>query len=943
GPSSTVVSGDPRALDEFLAGCETQEIRVRRIAVDYASHSAQVDDVTDELTAALAGITPRVPEIPFFSTVAGEPVDAAVLDAGYWARNLRDPVLFEGTVRALLAAGRTTFIEVSPHPVLTVGVQETIDAAADLSVTADSGAVVFGTLRRDDGGPGRFLTSLAEAFTRGIPIDWAPLFTGAAQRVDLPTYAFQRRRYWIGSDGPAAATVAASAPGAAATNPAEARFWAAVEDEDLDALSRALGERATPRREELGTVLPMLSGWRRGQQEESLLDRSRYQITWSPLPVAESAAPTGTWILAVPTGNSEASRIADVLHGLRTGGPTVVIVELAAADRAEVARRLAEAAADQTVTTVVSLAALATEPDPDHPAIPRGLALTVTVAQALGDAAILAPLWCVTSGAVSTGADGAVVAPEQAAVWGLGRVVAVEHPDRWGGLVDLPREPDDRAVSRLRTVIAGVERGEGAAVRAAGVFAQRLVRARVHADAPVHRWNPPAVALVVGEPAGRGGQVARWLAGSGARHLALAVPSDAAGLTELRADLTGLGARSTLLREEQEHDGTGDGATPRAALPEGLEAVVVGWGEAGGAGTAVAELDLGAFAAAVGDRIAAAGLDAAVFGDGAVSGGDPPEAAAELIVVSSLAGLWGSGGQSVSAAAEGYLDALARRRRSLGGAAVSVALGDWAGGQGMVDRPRLAGLGVLSAKLAAAALERAVGAGAHSGLVVADIDWEQLLVTFPAAARLPLLRDLAEVRAHPATDGAPAVGEPSDGAERWRRRVGDLVGADQERAVLDLVRAEAAVVLGQDGAGAVRPGRPFRDLGFDSLTVVDLRNRMREATGVPLPTTVIFDYPTPAELARYLLDELLRGPAGPAGQSAGSPLAGPGDLDGLAAGLPLLSDDVRAAVLARMRTLLRRWDDSPDGEAGGDAATDDLDAASDDEIFDLIDNELGIS
>ncbi|MCK9878873.1 acyltransferase domain-containing protein, partial [Frankia sp. Ag45/Mut15] len=938
--------GDPQALDEFLAGCETQEIRVRRIAVDYASHSAQVDDVVDELTAALADITPRVPEIPFLSTVAGEPVDTAVLDAGYWARNLRDPVLFEGTVRALLAAGRTTFIEVSPHPVLTVGVQETIDAAVDLSVTADSGAVVFGTLRRDDGGPGRFVTSLAEAFTRGIPIDWAPLFTGAAQRVDLPTYAFQRRRYWIESGGPAAATAAASAPGAAATNPAEARFWAAVEGEDLDALSRALGEQATPRREELGAVLPMLSGWRRGQQEESLLDRSRYQITWSPLPVAESAAPTGTWIVAVPAGHSEASRIADVLRGLRTGGPTAVIVELAAADRAEVARRLAEAAADQTVTTVVSLVALATEPDPDHPAIPRGLALTITVAQALGDAAILAPLWCVTSGAVSTGADGVVTAPEQAAVWGLSRVVAVEHPDRWGGLVDLPPEPDDRAVSRLRTVIAGVERGEGAAVRAAGVFAQRLVRARVQADAPVHRWNPPAVALVVGEPAGRGGQVARWLAGSGARHLALAVPADAADLDELRVELTGLGARSTLLRDEQEHDetgATGDGATLRAALPEGLEAVVVGSGEAGGAGTAVAELDLGAFAAAVGDRIAAAGLDAAVFGDGAVSGGDPPEATAELIVVSSLAGLWGSGGQSVSAAAEGYLDALARRRRSLGGAAVSVALGGWAGDRIVVDRPRLAGLGVLSAELAAAALERAVGAGAHSGLVVADIDWERLLVAFPAAASLPLLRDLAEVREHPATGAALAAGEPADGAERWRRRVGGLVGADQERAVLDLVRAEAAVVLGQEGAAAVRPGRPFRDLGFDSLTVVELRNRMREATGVPLPTTVIFDYPTPAELARYLLDELLRGPAGPAGESTGSPLAGPGDLDGLAAGLPLLSDDVRAAVLARMRTLLRRWDDSPDGEVAGDAATDDLDAASDDEIFDLIDNELGIS
>ncbi|MCK9879156.1 acyltransferase domain-containing protein, partial [Frankia sp. Ag45/Mut15] len=133
GPSSTVVSGDPQALDEFLAGCETQEIRVRRIAVDYASHSAQVDDVVDELTAALADIAPRVPEIPFFSTVTGGPVEETVLDAGYWARNLREPVLFEPVVRGLLDSGRRVFVEVSPHPVLTVGMQETIDAAADSS------------------------------------------------------------------------------------------------------------------------------------------------------------------------------------------------------------------------------------------------------------------------------------------------------------------------------------------------------------------------------------------------------------------------------------------------------------------------------------------------------------------------------------------------------------------------------------------------------------------------------------------------------------------------------------------------------------------------------------------------------------------------------------------------------------------------------------------
>ncbi|MCL9758423.1 acyltransferase domain-containing protein, partial [Frankia sp. AiPa1] len=194
GPSSTVVSGDRGALDEFLAGCESREVWVRRVAVDYASHSVQVDGVRGELLAALEGLSPRVPDIPFFSTVTGELVDSAVLDAGYWARNLREPVKFEPAVRRLVDQGHRMFIEVSSHPVLTVGVQETIDAA-------DSDAVTIGTLRRDDGGPRRFLASVAEAFTHGVAVDWAPVFEAPVfeaqpRRVDLPTYAFQEQRYW---------------------------------------------------------------------------------------------------------------------------------------------------------------------------------------------------------------------------------------------------------------------------------------------------------------------------------------------------------------------------------------------------------------------------------------------------------------------------------------------------------------------------------------------------------------------------------------------------------------------------------------------------------------------------------------------------------------------------------------------------------------------------
>ncbi|MFJ1584959.1 type I polyketide synthase [Streptomyces sp. NPDC088197] len=204
GPSSTVVSGEPGALAELLTVCEAEGVRARRIDVDYASHSAQVDAIRDEVVEALSGIEPQSSQVPFYSTVTGGRIDTSTLDADYWVTNLRQEVRFDETVRALLADDFTYFVESSPHPVLAVGLAETFEDAG-------SDAVALGTLRRDEGGQERFLTSLAEGWVRGLPVDWRSVFAGTpAHHVDLPTYAFQPRRYWLDIDrsGPAVRTTA---------------------------------------------------------------------------------------------------------------------------------------------------------------------------------------------------------------------------------------------------------------------------------------------------------------------------------------------------------------------------------------------------------------------------------------------------------------------------------------------------------------------------------------------------------------------------------------------------------------------------------------------------------------------------------------------------------------------------------------------------------------
>ncbi|HEY2264150.1 MAG TPA: SDR family NAD(P)-dependent oxidoreductase, partial [Streptosporangiaceae bacterium] len=202
GPGATVVSGEPDALAELVAACEAAGVRARLLPVDYASHSAQVEALREEILAALDGVVPGPAVVPMVSAMTGEWLDGLEAEAGYWYQSLRSPVEFGRAVGVLAGSGHGVFVEVSPHPVLT----------AAITATAEDGGtdpVVTGTLRRDDGGPGRFLAALAEVHVRGVPVDWTAVLP-AGRRVDLPTYAFQRQRYWPPAvSGPAGDVTAA--------------------------------------------------------------------------------------------------------------------------------------------------------------------------------------------------------------------------------------------------------------------------------------------------------------------------------------------------------------------------------------------------------------------------------------------------------------------------------------------------------------------------------------------------------------------------------------------------------------------------------------------------------------------------------------------------------------------------------------------------------------
>ncbi|HEX6499962.1 MAG TPA: type I polyketide synthase, partial [Micromonosporaceae bacterium] len=241
GPRSVVVSGPVEALENLGAGLDADGYRTKIIPVDYASHSAAVEPLEEELLDLLAPIRPVSVPTLFISTLTGEPMDTAGLDAGYWYRSLRHPVRFADATREALERSCRLFIECSPHQVLVTGIEETAEQT-------ECDVAIVGTLRRGDGGPRRVLRSLAEAYTRGGAVNWAALCdVPGARLTDLPTYRFQRQRYWLGGTArrPVAAlpstvdgTDQAAEPG---TAPIAATSRRALRDLVLDTAAAVLG------------------------------------------------------------------------------------------------------------------------------------------------------------------------------------------------------------------------------------------------------------------------------------------------------------------------------------------------------------------------------------------------------------------------------------------------------------------------------------------------------------------------------------------------------------------------------------------------------------------------------------------------------------------------------------------------------------------------------
>ncbi|BET46713.1 type I polyketide synthase [Kitasatospora aureofaciens] len=824
-PEAVVVSGAETEVEHVAGILTAQGRRVKRLTVSHAFHSPLMDPILKDFQTVVEGLSFRQPSLPFVSTVTGTVAGAEITEPAYWVRHVRQTVRFADGLRTLHGLGVRKFIEIGPDAILTGLVEQ--------NQTLDTQAVPV--LRRDRDEVRAAVEAVGRLHLAGIPVDWPAVLPGA-RRVELPTYAFQHERYWLDPEELAAAAEDTVAPSGTEVPDPDTRFWGAVADEDLGSLAALLGidgeKGGAQDRAAVEAALPVLASWLGRRQAAARV--SHYRVGWTPVarrPDGTTARLRGIWLLTIPAriGADDAlvTRLASALGGAGADVRVVTVGDPGADSYDDLAAEVSSLTADGgELAGVLSLLGLASA---DGPGDAREAAVgTLALLRALSGSVASVPVWSLTSGAVSTGGSERVSAPAQAVLWGLGRLLAEDSDVRWAGVVDVPAPCGDRVLRRLAEVLANPAEETEVAVRDAGVFARRLLRATGAADGPARptALAPRGTLLVSGGSDTWRDRVARRLLASGAAHVLVATaPDEPEPASTPGSAVTGV---SRVVCDVSDGPALAHLAASLPAGPDGRP--LTGVVHAPPATASDGPLDKAL------DEVLGAGLPALA----GVSSTAGPIALFLAVDVDDLVGAPGAG---AVAALAGWWEAAARVRTA-----------DRAPVRLIAADPDALDLAVLDR-----AMERADGL-----LVVTGRDWAQYAGTHADTRGRRLLEGVPEARAvlaaaAPAGDaGKSGLLAGVDGPESLRRVLAAREADHKLATLVELVRGQVAVVLGHASADAVSADGDFMDLGFASLTAVEFGHRLSAITGLKLPTTLVYDHLNPVELAEHLADELAR-------------------------------------------------------------------------------------
>jgi malonyl CoA-acyl carrier protein transacylase len=822
GPQNVVISGARQALKTIMAALNTEGIKTKPLKVSHAFHSPLMEAMVTDFQRVAAEVTYAVPKIDFISNLSGEWVNREVTDADYWCRHILSPVQFAKSMATLSQQAYDVFIEIGPQTTLLGMASQCLPAEDYLALPS---------LRPEQSDWQQMLQSLAQLYVRGVSIDWAGFDRDyVRRRVVLPTYPFQRQRYWINK----------SEPTKSLSQPVETSIIHLIRQGDVEQLAQQLTQAGQFSAESL----PLLETLVKQHQQQLKFNTIKdwfYQLSWQPKPHApKDHQSRGSWLIFADKGG-----IGQTLaQYLQERDQTCFLVYAKTTDD-QLEDYGFSKILDANVPPlkgIVHLWSLDIAPS-------EQLNLqALEQAQILGCGSVLhliqslvkradhsASLWLVTQKSVPVTAchlSGLAQSP----LWGLGKVVALEHPEIWGGMIDLAPVGDHAAM--LLSEILTPDTEDLIAYQDGERYVARLV--------PNHLTNfsnlslvTEASYLITGGLGVLGLRVAEWLISQGARHLILISRRQASKATqETINQLRQKGAEILIAPADVANQSEISSVFETIAntMPP-LRGIIHAAGVLGF--EAMTEMTLKMLQSVMRPKVQGAWI---------LHQFTQTMSLDFFVCFSSIASVWGSKGQAHYAAANHFLDILAHYRHQLGLPALTINWGPWAKG-GMASEKAQTwlnrqGVEALPPQLAIEALSQLLGTPVCQS-TVAQVNWSLFQEIYALREQRPLLEKIKV----PQTVLETSQSTPKSAI---LAQLKTAPKGDGYELLSTYLQTEVTQVLGVEFSQWPTLQQGFFEMGMDSLMAVELKKRLVASLETTLPATLVFDYPNLQDLTEYL-------------------------------------------------------------------------------------------
>jgi malonyl CoA-acyl carrier protein transacylase len=848
GPESLVISGQRESINAIITTLEAEDIKTKALKVSHAFHSPLMESMLSDFDAVVRQITFSPPQIQLISNLTGELATADITTPEYWCHHIRQPVRFATSMATLYQQGCDVFVEIGPKPVL---------LGMGRQCLPENVGVWLPSLRQGQDDWQQILQSLGELYVRGATIDWAGFDRDyQRRRVALPTYPFQRRRYWV-----------EKAKSLSQEQQVETSIINLIRQGDTEQLTQLLtkaGNLPADKLQLLPELLEILVKQHQQQLKLNTIKEWFYQLTWLPKPhqADASKAPQSdamsSWLIFADQGGI-GQTLAQLLQQRDQTGLLVYAGNAYSQSNNTWSVNPANPTDfDQLFQQMPEINRLSLKGIIHLWSLDASLSdeLTVTTleyAQSLGSGSVLhlvqtllkthlspMSLYLVTKNAAVPGQVNIAQSP----LWGLGKVIALEHPEIWGGMIDLASVGDDAATTLLTEILAP-DTEDMMAYRDGQRYVARLVPNRLTNSSAISLATEASY-LITGGLGVLGLRVAQWLAAQGARHLILtsrSQPSKQAQETinQLQQDGVEVLVANADVASESEI------STVFASIVDTMPPLQ---GIVHAAGVVeyepIKDITFNSLQAMLRPKVQGAWI---------LHQQTQKMPLDFFVCFSSIASVWGSKGQAHYAAANHFLDMLAHYRHGLGLPALTINWGPWADGgmasaQSWLNRQ---GVETLPPQSAIEALSYLLGTKVCQS-TVAHVNWSLFKEIYAARQQRPLLEQIQAPQRQTGVE-APSVQQPSDILQRLKNASKN----DGYELLTTYLQEQVTQLLGLEFSEWPTLQQGFFEMGMDSLMAVELKNRLVASLGTSLPATLVFDYPNIQDIAKYLGNQVLGG------------------------------------------------------------------------------------